>query len=566
MRLKPRPFLIAVSGAAVFALCTVASTVAIRWVIDKVIVPRFESGRVGLATAMTGVTFIIAIGLIRACGVIVRRVWAGIAHRRIGEVLAGQVIDRLVAQPLQWHQQRPTGELAARAGMDVDAATDVLSPLPFASSVVILIFVSCAWLLATDVVLGTVAIAVFPILTLLNLHYQHRVDRHFDRAQHHVGRLSAAVHESFEGVQVVKAFGAERRESERLAVISGELRDARIDAVRLRGGFEALLDAVPALANVVLIVLGASRIDQGRLTIGELSSVIYLFTLLVFPLRIIGYALSTLPHALAGWRRLREILDEPLLADPRHSIITASGPDGVALEQLGFAYDAERPVLSGVQLHIPLASTTALVGATGCGKTTLLRLIAGILPPDSGTVTLSGGARCYVLQEPFLLSGSIRDNITLGESYSDDDIWQALADAKGDDFVGELTEGLATTLGERGVSLSGGQRQRVALARALIRRPSVLLLDDTTSALDPGTEALVVSNLRRVLTDSTVLIVASRPSTIALAESVAFLDGGRVVAHASHAELMDTEPGYRELMEAFDADREETQGGADSGN
>ena len=545
-----------------FALCTVASTAAIRWVVDRAILPRFDKGQVGTATALAGLGAIIAIGFVRAAGVIVRRSWAGRAHRRIGESLSGLVIDRLLEQPMSWHQKRPTGDLAARAGVDVDAATDVLTPLPFASSVVILIVVSSAWLLITDIPLGLVAVAVFPILTFVNLIYQHRVDQYFDRAQGHVGDLSAAVHESFEGVQVIKAFGAEQRETDRLALIAGKLRDERISAVKLRGTFEALLDAVPALANVGLIVLGASRIRSGNLTIGELTSTIYLFTLLVFPLRIVGYALSSLPHSLAGWRRLREVLDEAVEPDANLRIGLARPGMGVEFERVWFGYEVDRPVLSGVSVCVETGSTMALVGATGSGKSTLLRLAAGLIGADSGSIASAVGVRALVFQEPFLLAGTVRDNISMGASLSDSAIWEAIEQAEAREFVLDLPLHLDTELGERGVSLSGGQRQRLALARALARNPSVLLLDDTTSSLDPGTEARVIANLRRSLQKSTVLMVASRPSTLALADRVAFLEGGQIAATGTHAELLATHDGYRHLMVAFDVDREQADQGA----
>src|SRR3954454_15740176 len=316
VRIHPRPFLIAVSGAAVFALCTVASSVVLRWVIDNVIDPAFREGGVERSTVLTGLGMVLLVGVLRAGGVIVRRRWAGMARFQIAETLTGQVVDCLVQQPVSWHQKRQSGDLAARAGVDVDASVEMLSPLPFACGVVLLVFVSSIWMISIDVPLGLFAVAVFPVLIAINMSYQHRVDRHFTEAQDHLGDLSAAVHESFEGVQVVKAFGAEARETERLSLIAGRLRNSRTSAVLLRGTFDAILDVVPSLVNVLLVLFGALRIRAGQLTIGDLSSMIYMFTLLVFPLRIIGYALSALPHALAGWSRIREVLDEPIDRDP----------------------------------------------------------------------------------------------------------------------------------------------------------------------------------------------------------------------------------------------------------
>jgi ATP-binding cassette, subfamily B, bacterial len=208
-----------------------------------------------------------------------------------------------------------------------------------------------------------------------------------------------------------------------------------------------------------------------------------------------------------------------------------------------------------VSLDVASGRIVAVVGPTGSGKSTLVEIVAGLVTPGSGAVRIGGGRRSIVFQEAFLFSGTIRHNIALGDHFGDDELWHALVLARAADFVADTPHGLDTVVGERGVSLSGGQRQRVALARALVRRPALLLLDDTTSALDPATEAAVLANLRGSLAGTTVLMVASRPSTIALADEVVYLAGGRIVDHGPHADLMARRPGYRALVEAFETDR-----------
>jgi ABC-type multidrug transport system fused ATPase/permease subunit len=319
-----------------------------------------------------------------------------------------------------------------------------------------------------------------------------------------------------------------------------------------------MLEVVPSLVNVGLVLFGAARVDAGALTVGELSSFVFLFTLLVFPLRLIGWTLSEIPHSLAGWNRIREVLDEPIDPDPREAIGEAAPGVGIELDDVVFTYPGEStPALDGISLRVASGTILAVVGATGAGKTTLVDVVAGLVPVDRGDVRLAPGARAVVFQEPFLFSGTVRENLAVGEPFGDDEQWTALAMAAADEFVRSLPHGLDTVVGERGVSLSGGQRQRVALARALVRRPTVLVLDDTTSALDPGTEATVLANLRTSLGGTTVLLVASRPSTIGLADQVAHLDGGRLVAAGTHEELMGLSPGYRDLVEAFETDRRE---------
>lgn len=553
LRHHKRTFVIAVIGAAVFAACSVLSAVVVRQITDDVIDPRFRTGTVSKGKVLLVLGSLILLGFVRAAGVVVRRTWAGRTQWGVVNTLSADVIDRLVEQPVPWHRQQSTGDLITRAGVDAEASTAVLSPLPFASGVVVLIGLSSVLLIVTDLWLGLAAVAVFPLLIILNVRYQGKVDAFYNTAQDELGLLSAAVHESFDGVAVVKSFGAERRETERLAVIASRLREARLGAVRLRSTFEALLDGLPTVVNILLLVGGAFRVRSGAMTVGELTSFIYLFTLLVFPLRIIGYALSELPHSQAGWLRIRGLLDQPVAGDPTLTL-QHSTDRSVELREVHFSHDGEREVLTGITAHIEGGRTTAVVGATGSGKSTLLHIIAGLVPAGSGDVIVPEGGVRLVFQEPFLMAGTVRENIALGADIGTDAIEAALAVAEAT-FVHELPDGLETEVGERGVGLSGGQRQRLALARALVRQPSVLLLDDTTSALDPTTEAKVLANLRAVLGRTTVVAVASRPSTIALADDVLFIDEGLMVAHGLHDDLMQRVPAYRQLIEAFEHDR-----------
>lgn len=553
IRHHERQFFTAVAGAAVFGACTAYSSSVVRMIIDDVIRPRFEEGSVSAGTVGGVLALLVLIGVIRAVGVVVRRTWAGRTVWRSTDTISADVIDRLAEQPVPWHRRQSTGDLITRAGIDAEAATAVLSPLPFTTGVAVMVVFSTVLLLLTDVWLGIGAVCVFPIVISMNVHYQKKVDKFFEAAQDELGRLSAAVHESFDGVAVVKSFGAERRETERLAVIASRLRQARLQAVRVRSTFESMLDGIPTAATVVLVVAGAYRVRAGAMTVGDVASVVYLFTLLVFPLRLFGFMLSEVPHSMAGWGRIRSLLDQPVVPDPALTLLHADD-SSVELENVHFSHDGEREVLTGVNAHILGGRTTAVVGATGAGKTTMLHIIAGLVQATEGSVTVPNGGVRLVFQEPFLMAGTVRENIALGLDLGPDAIEAALSVAEAA-FVHDLPQGPDTEVGERGVGLSGGQRQRIALARALVRRPEVLLLDDTTSALDPTTEAKVLANLRAALSTTTVVAVASRPSTIALADDVLFLDGGTVVAHGLHDELMERVPAYRRLIEAFEHDR-----------
>ena len=556
LKFHPRPFLIAVAGASVYAVCTVASSFGLGYVVDRVIIPRYQTDLIDRHTFLIASFIVIGIGLLRAVGVVVRRSYAGISHWSTSESLSTQLIRHIMRQPTTWHQQHMTGDLVARIGVDSDTAASVLGPLPFSTSVVLLVGLTSVWLVIIDTPLGMLAVTVIPLLFVLNLGYQRRIDRHFDSAQKALGDLSEAVHESFDGVMVVKAFGAENREHERLATISSKLKEARIRTVNARAIFEALVDGTPSLVNVSLITYGAVRVRSGDLTIGELSSFIYLFTLLVFPLRIIGYLLSEIPHSSSGYKRVREILDEPLVDQPIVHALSSESKMAVQITNAKFSYAEDSvPIFSDVSFSVPVGSIVAVVGETGSGKSTLLKLIAGLISAQEGSVHVSEGGSAIVFQEPFLFSGSLQFNLTLGKTVPIADIARALWASVSEEFVSELEHGIDTIVGERGISLSGGQRQRIALARAIASGRQTLLLDDTTSALDPTTESVVIERLASLSDTTTTIIVASRPTTIKIADYVLFIHEGSVHSLSTHDELMQSSSTYLNLMMSFEIDR-----------
>ncbi len=558
--LHPKLFAVALTGGVSFAVATVASSLAIRWVIDNVIIVRFEEPPLVGGQLLIGLGLVIGIGLLRSVAVVVRRSFAGIFQWRSAETLSRSVAERYLRQPMSWFQGRSEGDLIARAGVDVEATVSVLAPIPFATGAVVLLALSTSWLLWTDLPIGAVALVAGPSLLWANVRYQRRAEGHFTAAQEHLGDFSGAVHESLDGVNLVKAYGAEERETRRLGELAAMVRESRIAAIRLRATFEALLELVPALTNVSLVVVGAVRISSGDLTIGELTAAVFMFSLLVFPLRLIGYVLSDLPRSQAGWARITEILSDPIMADPKDRIGVA--PDGWGVTAVGVTHTPGRegsgadmnPTLRDVHLQVPSGQVLAVVGATGSGKTTLIEVLAG-LRSHTGEIRVARGPQAVVLQEAFLFAGTIRANLCLGGRYEDEQIWTALDWAAATEFVSEFRQGLDTVVGERGVSLSGGQRQRVALARALLRRPVLLLADDVTSALDPSTEISVLENLRVNFGSTTVVMVASRPSTILLADQVAFLRDGSLVEQGLHSDLMTRHRDYRAIVEAFETDR-----------
>jgi ABC-type multidrug transport system fused ATPase/permease subunit len=266
---------------------------------------------------------------------------------------------------------------------------------------------------------------------------------------------------------------------------------------------------------------------------------------------LIGYALSELPRSQAGYGRIRSLIDEPLAADPAGEI--GRDESGVVIDHVTVAHD-DAVVVHDVSFSAPRGTLTAIVGPTGCGKTTLLHAVAGLNGLASGRISRPGGSCLMVFQESFLMGASVEDNIAMGLPVDGSAIDSAVESAEAQ-FVDELPHGLATIVGERGVGLSGGQRQRIALARALVREPDVLLLDDVTSALDPSTEARILEKLRARAGGMTIIAVASRPSLVAQADQVVVMSQGRVLATGRHEDLMETVLEYRDLMNAYESER-----------
>jgi ABC-type multidrug transport system fused ATPase/permease subunit len=562
--LHPWPFAVAITGGTIYALATVATTVVLGRVVDRVLLPAFASGHADAGSVAAGAGAILAVALVLSVGVTMRRFFAGLVAARVQVSLRTKVVDRYRELPLAYHESRPTGELLAHTQADVEAATEVLHPVPFSIAVLLLTVLATAALFATDLVLAAFGAVILPVLVLLNRAYSTRVEGPAARVQARIGDVSSVAHESIDGALVVKTLGRERAEVERLASQAEALRAERVEVGTLRASFNPAFNAVPVLGIVVLLGVGAARVAGGAITVGTLVQFISLFQLLTFPMQLIGFVLSELPTAVVSRDRLQEVFDEPLTMPPAAETVAlegdGGGPLGLSVRDLRFGYGAA-PVLDGVSFEVPPGGSVALVGPTAAGKSTLAELLVRLADPDGGSIRLGRhdlrhlpaaelrAAAALVFQESFLFRASVRENITLGEGVDEATMRWAARLAQAERFIEALPDGYDTVVGERGVTLSGGQRQRVALARALARRPRLLILDDATSAVDPTIEAEILDGLRAELR-TTLVLIAYRVSTISLADRVLFLDGGRIAAEGSHAELL-AHPAYAAMVRAY---------------
>ena len=573
VRAQPLPFLVSIVGAAIYAGAAVGTTIVLGRITNSVIVPTFESGRVSShAVVMSGVA-LLCVGLLRAMTIVLRRYFAALLTFRTQRQWRRDLADTYLGVPLTYHRQTPTGTLLAHADADIVAASEVLNPLPFSIGVVTLVVFAVISLALVDWALMLVALLLFPGLALVNRAYTRRVEKPLGEIQQRVGQVSRIAHESFDGVLVVKTLGRSGEEERRLGEASDRLREARIGMGRIRGTFEPMIDALPNLGIIVLLVIGSWQVSIGRLDTGQVVQAAALFGLLAFPMRVFGFFLQELPRAVVVSARLDRVMEstrEPVGRVETSPTLPAT-PLSVRFESVTCRHGDDPPVLDGLDLEVPAGQVVALVGATGSGKSTLCELIPRLVDPEGGVVRLGDvdlrdldpaivrDAVALVFQESFLFADTVRENVTLGEPITEAELEAAAAVAHAATFVSRLPQGWDTMVGERGVTLSGGQRQRLALTRALLRRPRVLVLDDATSAVDPVVEAAILRDLRETLATST-LVVAHRISTIELADSVAFLDGGRIVARGTHAELLASDAAYAHLVRAYAEGRPPTGG------
>jgi ATP-binding cassette subfamily B protein len=576
--LKPYRTQMIVMFAAAFGAVTAEIVIPLltKAVVDGAIAHHDKSLLIPLALAAVGLGA--SEGLLN---MIRRWIQAG-AVSNIEKSIRDDLYAHLQRLQASFHDDWQSGQLLSRATTDLSAIRRfagfgliflVTNIMTFLAVVALLIHLNW-WL---GLITGVVFAPVLPVCFRFEKRYR-VLSR---RVQDQQGDLATLIEEAATGVRVLKALGRGRQAAARHDAQAAEVCQTQVEKAGLLGSFWALLDLIPNAVIGLIIVLGAVAVSTHSLTLGGLVAFITLALQLVWPVEAMGYIIASGQEAATAAQRVLEIFDaEPEITDKNpperariHALTTGRGPrlavpatrGHLVFDHVSFSYPgAAEPVLRDIVLDLTPGQTLVLTGATGSGKSTLLQLVPRLADATSGSVRLDGAdvrdlplerlrrAVGCAFEDATLFSASVRENVMFGAPDADEDAVEAALTAAQARFAFDLPWGLDTRIGEQGMALSGGQRQRIALARAILARPDVLILDDPLSALDVHTEERVTRALHRILAGSTALVVAHRPSTVALADTVALLSGGVIAASGSHRQLLATNPEYAALMDVED--------------
>lgn len=481
-----------------------------------------------------------------------RRLTTGKASLGIEYDLRNRLWAHLLRQPFGYFDRWPTGQLMSRAMSDISNVRMFLGyGMVFFTVNLVMIVAVAVILLVLEWRLALLSLAFLPALLVVTWRFSQRLKPILKDVQQRIADVTAAAEENVVGSRIVRIFAREDDEMAKFSERSTRVFEASVAAARTRAAYVPLIAFVPNLAIAFLLWYGGRQVVQGDLTLGELVAFYTYLMMLVYPAQVIGWLTGLAQRAIASGERVYELLDAPYEMEERPDAAPLPRTAGaVTFDDVRFSY-ADRPVIEAVSLEVPAGRTVALVGHTGCGKTTLVNLVPRFYDASGGRVLVDGhdvrdlkldDLRRHigvVTQDPFLFSAGIAENIRAGRpDATDAEVHAAARAAQADDFIVALPEGYDTVVGERGFTLSGGQRQRLAIARALVMDPRILILDDATSSVDVETEYRIREALAEAMRGRTTFIIAHRPSTISLADEVVVLDHGRVVERGTHDALI----------------------------
>ena len=541
----------------------------VSWTAAKIAVPLLAAGAIdnGILPGNTEAIVVYAL-LIGVVGVVqglssgFRRFCAFRLAYRSETDLRQRLFAHLQRLHFAFHDETQTGQLMARANTDIFQINQaiILIPLTIASTLTLVGVVTVMAL--QSVPLTLLSLGALPLLNVAAMRFSRKMQPVTTRLQSKLGDLTTVVEESVAGVRAVKGFGSERIQEVQLDDEADDVRATSLRLAWLRAGFLPLVDFLPALALVAILWYGGHLVLNGELQLGYIVAFNSYVLMLIWPLRMAGMLIAQASRASAAAGRLDAILaTDPQVVDKPGARALPPGPGDIRFEGVSFAYRGGRPIFTRLDLVIRGGEAVAVVGPTGSGKTTVARLVPRFYDVDGGRVLLDGvDVRDVKLQDlrrnvgivfedTFLFSDTVRDNIAFADPQAPmETVRRAARLAGADEFIEDMPDGYETIVGEYGYSLSGGQRQRLAIARAVLADPRVLILDDATSSVDPTKEHEIRAALREVMAGRTTLIIAHRPATIALADRVVLLDGGRVAAEGTHDDLLENSERYREVL------------------
>ena len=559
-------WLVMITIAIVSLVATVAIPLMTKAVIDGPVRNRDQHGLWVLGSVA------VAVGITEATLWFIRRWLVSRATMTVEADIRNDLYARLQILPMSFHGRWQSGQLLSRIMNDLSTIRRLLSfGLVFLMLNILQICVVTAILLAMYWPLGIVVLLSVAPVTFTVLRFERTFTRLSRQAQDQAGHVATGVEEAALGLRAVKSFGRADYVYARFDKEVTALYDTQIRKVSVSAKFWTLLEVIPNITLIIVLGFGALAAGRGLVTLGTLVAFITMMLSLVWPIASLGFLISMTQEAMTAANRIAEIFDAEIeITDGGRSERPRNGR--LELDHVGFRFPgADAWVLRDVSVTVEPGQTLALVGATGSGKSVLAALLPRLYDVTEGRILIDGidvrdlsldtlrREVAVAFEDPTLFSMSVVENLTLGRSRDDpatDAELRSAIEVAAAQFVYELPFGLQTRIGEQGMSLSGGQRQRLSLARAILARPSILVLDDTLSALDVHTEATVTEALRRVLSEVTGIVVAHRASTVLLADKVALLDtidGAATITHiGTHEELLASVPRYRYLLAADD--------------
>jgi ATP-binding cassette, subfamily B, multidrug efflux pump len=546
--------LLLVSGA------NLATPLLIGRAIDEGIGPR----RLGVIFVVVG--WLVGLALARALFTFLQGYLAERASQGVAYDLRDALFERIERLSFSYYDRVQTGQLVTRLTSDVEQIRTFAGSgvVQLANAVVMLIGTTVA-LLYLDWQLALVALAIVPSIAVLLVRFVGRIRPLFREVQQTVGRLNTVLQEDLLGVRVIRAFAREDYETARYTAVNEELLEKNLTTVRVFSNNFPFVFLFANLGTLAIIWFGGWQVIGGRLSIGDLVAFNTLLGFMLFPILTIGFLSASISRAGASSQRVFDILDAPLdVEDAPDASTLLPLSCRVDFDNVSFRYPGStRDILDGISFTARPGQTVAILGTTGSGKSTLVNLIPRFYDVTGGAVRLDGNdvrdvtlsslrsQIGIVLQETRLFSGTVRDNVAFGKpDATDEEVVAAAEAAQAGEFIKGLSDGYDTVIGERGIGLSGGQRQRIAIARALLIDPRLLILDDSTSAVDAETEAAIQETLDRLMREKhrTVFVIAQRVSTVRDADLILVLDEGSIAASGTHEELLRESELYNEIL------------------